>query len=87
MHDPGYYSKLRAFYVDRAKREVHEALEGQNSLGYDDAWRLAMKHPLVWERDLKVWIARWRKEHRLEAEGLSPKEEPKRGQKTLLKWR
>jgi three-Cys-motif partner protein len=86
MHDPGYYSKLRALYLDRARRKVQEVLEGQNSLSYDDAWRLAMKHPLVWERDLKDWIARWRKEGRLEIGGLSPKEDPKRGKRTLLKW-
>jgi three-Cys-motif partner protein len=86
MHDPAYYSGLRAFYLDRAKREVQEVLERQTLLGYDDAWRLAMKHPLVWERDLKDWIAAWRNERRLDACGLSPREEPKRRRKTLLNW-
>jgi three-Cys-motif partner protein len=87
MHDPAYYSGLRALYLDRAKREVQEVLERQNLLGYDDAWRLAMKHPLVWERDLKDWIAAWRKEEHLDASGLSPRQEPKRGMGTLLSWR
>jgi len=87
MHNPAYYSGLRALYLDRAKREVQEALEHQNSLVYDDAWCLAMKHPLVWDRDLKDWIAAWRKEGRLEARGLSSKEDPKRGKETVLTWR
>ncbi|MGD1085627.1 MAG: three-Cys-motif partner protein TcmP [Verrucomicrobiota bacterium] len=87
MHDPAYYSGLRAFYLDRAKRELKEALKRQPSLRYDEAWRLAMKHPLVWERDLKDWIAGWRKEGRLNIGGLSPKEEPKRGTHTSLDWR
>ena len=86
MHDPAYYSGLRAMYLDRAKREVQQVLERQSLLGYDDAWRLAMKHPLVWERDLKDWIAEWRKAGQVDACGLSPREEPKRGTETLLKW-
>lgn len=87
MHDPVYYSGLRSLYLDRAKRDVRQVFERQSLLGYDDAWRLAMKHPLVWERDLKEWIAAWRKEGRLDACGHSPKEKPKRGTKALLQWR
>ena len=87
MHDPAYYSGLRALYLDRAKCEVQQVLEREGVLGYDSAWRLAMNHPLVWERDLKDWIVAWRKEGRLDAGGLSSKEEPKRGMKTLLNWR
>ena len=86
MHDPAYYARLRGLYFDRAKREVQQVLQRQSLLGYDDAWRLAMKHPLVWERDLKDWIAAWRKEGRLNVGGLSAREEPKRGTKVLLSW-
>jgi three-Cys-motif partner protein len=87
MHDPAYYSGLRSFYLDRAKSELLGAFQRQSLLGYDDAWRLAMKHPLVWERDLKDWIAAWRKEGRLDVCGHSPKEEPKRGTEASLQWR
>ena len=86
MHDPAYYSGLRGVYLDRAKREVQAAFERQSLRDYDEAWRLAMKHPLVWERDLKEWIAVWRKEGRMDAFGLSSKEVPKRGTQTLLLW-
>jgi three-Cys-motif partner protein len=86
MHDPAYYSGLRTFYLDRAKREVEEVLKLQTLLSYDDAWRLAMKHPLVWERDLKDWIADWRKNGQLDVGGLSPRQEPKRGKETSLSW-
>ena len=79
MYDPSYYGGLRDLYLDRAKLEVQEALERQGKLDYDDVWRLAMKHPLVWERDLKDWIAAWRKEGQLDACGLSARKEPKRG--------
>jgi hypothetical protein len=84
MHDSSYYSALRTLYLDRAKSEVLEVFQRQSLLGYDDAWRLAMKHPLVWERDLKDWIAAWRKEGRLDSGGLS--REPKRGTETLFTW-
>jgi three-Cys-motif partner protein len=87
MHDPAYYSGLRSLYLDRARREVQEVLERQHLLGYDDAWQMAMKHPLVWERDLRDWIAAWRKEGRLDASDLSQREEPKRGRETLLSWK
>jgi three-Cys-motif partner protein len=86
MHDSSYYSALRTLYLDRAKGEVLKVFQGQSLLGYDDAWRLAMKHPLVWERDLKDWIAVWRKEGRLDSGGLSPRQEPKRGTKILFTW-
>lgn len=87
MHDPTYYSGLRSLYLDRAKREVQQVFERQSLLSYDDAWRLAMKHPLVWERDLKDWIAAWRRDGRLGACSHSPEEEPKRGNEALLQWR
>ena len=57
MHNPEYYSGLRAFYLGRAKGELKQILERKRSLGYDEAWRLSLKHPLVWEKDLKDWIA------------------------------
>jgi len=87
MHDPAYYTRLRVLYLERAKHEVQEILQQQGTLGYDDAWRLAMRHPLVWERDLKDWIAAWRKAGCLDASGLSPRQEPKHGMETLLSWK
>jgi hypothetical protein len=86
MHDNAYYARLRAFYLERAKHEVQQVLEKQISQDYDDVWRLAMKHPLVWERDLKDWIAAWRKEDRLDVTDRTPKQEPKRGAGTRLQW-
>lgn len=86
MHDPAYYSSLRTMYLDRAKRDVQQTLAQKLLLGYDDAWRLAMKYPLVWERDLRGWIQEWRKDGKLDALGLSEREEPKRGIETILSW-
>ena len=86
MHDPAYYSRLRSLYTDRAKRAVQETLMRQLVLGYDDAWCLSMEHPLVWERDLKDWIAAWRREGRLSIHGLSPRKEPSRRTGISLKW-
>jgi three-Cys-motif partner protein len=86
MHDPAYYSSLRSMYLDRAKRDLHQTLQQKLLVGYDEAWRSVMKYPLVWERDLKDWIAEWRKAGKLDACGLSPREEPKRGAETTLSW-
>ena len=39
---------------------------------YDDAFTAASAHPLVWERDLKEWISKWRDESAVEVVGLKP---------------
>jgi three-Cys-motif partner protein len=86
MHDAGYYDGLRALYLDRAKRDLLALFKDRPRLDYDDAWRLVMKHPLVWERDLKDWIANWRKEGQLVVPGLSTRQEPKRRTRASLQW-
>jgi hypothetical protein len=87
MHNSAYYSGLRTFYLDRAKRDLQETLARRGRLSYDDAWRLTMQHPLVWEGDLKGWIGAWRKEGRFDVSGLRPSAELKRGAETQLSWR
>jgi hypothetical protein len=86
MHDPGYYDGLRTLYLTRAKAEIERALASRKVLRYDDAWGMALRHPLVWEQDLREWIAAWRKQGRVEIPSLSSKRAPKHGANCLLQW-
>jgi hypothetical protein len=57
------------------------------AIAYDDAWTLTLSNPLVWESDLKEWIADWRKQQSLTIEGLRPGQRvPQREQHHALIW-
>jgi hypothetical protein len=45
----------------------------QRRVLYDDAWSLVMRWPMVWDSDIKSWIADWISSGVLkEIEGLVP---------------
>lgn len=88
MHDPTYYDQLRERHLSASKRHVEDELATYGGLSYDDVWRAALSHPLVWESDLKDWLSQWRSEGQLEVEGLKSGERiPKRGSNHRLVWK
>ncbi len=80
MHDTRYYANLRERHFSASKQHVSKLIAGCRVISYDEAWKAALSHPLVWERDLRDWIAEWAKSGRLVVEGLKGRERaPKRG--------
>lgn len=81
-----YYTMLRSHYIESARREVLAAAAPKKRLAYDIAWAIALSKPLVWESDLKEWIAGWRKDGSATLEGLKNERVPKRGKGHELVW-
>lgn len=87
LHSTDYFDSLRERYLAKAKRQIKQSLQGESRIAYDDAWSLALKEPLVWESDLKKWIAEWKKAGMVVVEGLKPKQRvPQLGEKHSLIW-
>jgi hypothetical protein len=81
------YESLRARYTARSRVAVQLALEKRREVPYDDLWRLALSSPLVWERDLRQWLAQWQRERLATLNGLAPRERvPKREAGHVVRW-
>lgn len=88
LHDSTHYESLRERYLTQARDFVLQALKSEPRLLYDDAWILALSQPLVWESDLKEWIAEWKEEGRLEVAGMQPRQKvPHRNESNYLIWK
>jgi three-Cys-motif partner protein len=88
LHNASYYLSLRQRYADIAQRAVEQTLMDHGKVPYDDIWALALSNPLVWERDLKQWIADWGKAGSLRMEGLKVGQRvPQHGKKIVIVWR
>ena len=88
LHDSNYYSSLRERYTDVARKAVEMVLAERGDVPYDEIWSVALSHPLVWERDLKHWIADWSKAGHLTLKGLSVGQRvPQRGRKIIVVWK
>jgi three-Cys-motif partner protein len=74
IFNPRHYEILRRRYLEKAKDLVWSILAKKQVLSYEVAWRAAVSFPLVWESDLKAWIAEWKKGGRIEIEGLVGKQ-------------
>lgn len=87
LHISNYFDSLRERYLARAKGQIIQLLQDESQVAYDDAWSLALKEPLVWESDLKNWIAEWKKSGMIAVEGLRQKQRiPQFGEKHSLVW-
>ncbi|SRR6266498_1617694 len=87
LHSSDYFDSLRERYLTKAKGQVRHSLQSEGRISYDDAWSLALKEPLVWESDLKEWVAEWKKAGIVAIEGLRPKQRvPQLGAKHSLVW-
>ncbi|HUJ44627.1 MAG TPA: three-Cys-motif partner protein TcmP [Opitutaceae bacterium] len=80
LHDHTHYENLRARYLHQIRVELERRLHSGSSFPYDEAWDLMAEKPLVWEGDLKSWIAENNSKGVLRIEGLRDNERvPKRG--------
>lgn len=80
-HSPAYFDSLRDRYRAKARTEIEMVLRDKKIVPYDDAWAMALRHPLVWEGDLKGWIKDWESQGIVSLDGLAAsKRSPKRGE-------
>jgi three-Cys-motif partner protein len=87
MHDARHYTALRERYLNAARTRIEQMLKSRSAVAYDEAWATALSYPLVWDSDVKFWIATWVRERRLGITGLKPRERvPKREAGHSLKW-
>ena len=61
---------LRLRNLEHAERSILESLKTHTRVPYEDAWDMALAFPLVWESDVKAWIAGWTKAGTVKIEGL-----------------
>ena len=89
VHDPRYFDGLRDRYLSGAKSTVQELLAAQQDVAYDEIWKKALVWPMVWESDVKEWIADWLSEGLLlRIEGMGPRQRvPQRGLSNVLVWK
>ncbi|MEX0718150.1 MAG: three-Cys-motif partner protein TcmP [Planctomycetaceae bacterium] len=79
------FDELRERYMTQARSQVESMLRAKGRIPYDHVWSKAMSYSLVWESDLKAWIAEWQKQARLRIEGMTPRQRvPKAG--NVLVW-
>ena len=80
-----HYPELRRRYLSKAKRAAAQAINHAAQLPYDTVYAAALAHPMVWESDLKEWIAEWQRVGHIELTGLkSGQRVPKHSARTRL---
>ena len=89
VHDPRYFDGLRDRYLSGAKARIQQLLVAQQQVPYDEIWKSALAWPLVWESDVKKWIADWLKAGSLQCiTGMKPRQKvPQRGSGNILVWK
>jgi three-Cys-motif partner protein len=88
VHDFSHYDALRDRYLTKTRGKVLDALRSNRRLAYDKAWIVALSEPMTWESDLKEWIEEWKREGRLEIQGMQPRQRvPRRGEDNYLVWK
>lgn len=68
-----------------AKRQLEEALRERSPVRYDDVLKVLLERPLIWESDVKSWIAEMQGAGKIEIVGLTGRQRvPKDG--NLIRW-
>jgi three-Cys-motif partner protein len=87
LYDSTLYGRLRERYLMQGKKSVQQAIQQKGRVAYDEVWILALSLPLVWESDLKAWIADWVRRGELRIDGMKLKQRaPRRGENNFLVW-
>lgn len=88
-YNPSFYESLRDRYLAQSKDRVLQILRANKRCLYDEIWAGALESPLVWESDLKEWIAEWEKKKQLSIEGkkMIRQKVPHRNEGNFLVWK
>lgn len=83
-----HYEMLQRRYGERAREAVRALLMGRKKVPYDELFAVALSFPLIFEADLKEWIADWRKAGTVSIDGLKQNERtPKVDCRHVICWR
>ena len=74
LQPTGHYDELREFFTKKARAEVWKLLFSRCEVLYDALWERAMQFPIVWDSDLKDWLAEWKKAGKIELPDLEQRE-------------
>jgi three-Cys-motif partner protein len=66
---------LRRRYLAAARQRIVEVCGKRKQVPFDEIWDTAMAFPLVWDSDVKEWIAEWQKAKRVKLLNLKPKQQ------------
>jgi len=79
-----YYNTLRDRYLKIATEDTISLMRDKDSVSYDRVCDYWLRHPMVWESDLKKWID---DSENIFVQGLaSTRHKVKRGENHTLKW-
>ena len=85
LHSGNYLDDLRERYCGRAREQALQILRASKKMLYDDLWAMTLRESLVWESDLKDWIAEWEKQKLLSVEGKKARQKvPHRNEDNIL---
>ncbi len=73
MPESRYYVELRERYLRQAKCAVIDVINSRQHVDYDHLWASALRYPMVWEHDLRLWLRQWRDAGTLKWLGLAPR--------------
>lgn len=87
-YNPSFYESLRERYLAQSKERVLQILQANKRVPYDDVWATALELPLVWESDLKKWIAEWEANKQVLVDGKRRPRQivPYRNEGNVLVW-
>ena len=74
LQPTGHYDELREFFTKKARADVWKLVFSRSEVLYDSLWERAMRFPVVWDSDLKDWLAEWKEAGKIELPDLKPRE-------------
>lgn len=86
MYPSARMHELHLRYTNMARDRVRSRLQKRREVKYADMWRLAVAFPLVWESDLRDWLAEWRAQGLVDIRGLKGRQQPRWDRDIDLIW-
>jgi three-Cys-motif partner protein len=74
LQPSGHYDELREFFTKKARADVWKLVFSRCEVLYEALWERAMQFPVVWDSDLKDWLAEWKEAGKIELPDLKPRE-------------
>jgi three-Cys-motif partner protein len=56
LHDTSHFDFLRDTFLSRTEKAIREKIDSAKNVPYDELWRLAMRFPVVWPKDLNDYL-------------------------------
>jgi three-Cys-motif partner protein len=88
MHQARRLEDLRQRYLNQVREQAETRLRNCSPVPFDQLWADALSWPLVWDADVKDWIAEWQGQGTLVIQGMKPKQRvPRLNESNILVWK